>query len=147
MRITKDLLSGLLFAGFGLGTIAVSSSYRLGTAQQMGPGFFPMAVGGIVALIGVVLFVRAALDPDSSEPVGRWDVHPLVFVILAILAFSVLIDSRGLIAAVAALLVLGRVAGREGRLVELAVMIVVLAAVAYAIFVCGLGIPFRLAPW
>jgi phosphate/sulfate permease len=53
-------------------------------------------------------------------------------------------EERGLIAALVALIVIARFAGREGSLAELAVMVVVLIAVAVGIFVYGLNIYLRL---
>jgi hypothetical protein len=50
------------------------------------------------------------------------------------------------VAALAALIVVARLAGREGSLVELAFMVAILIAVAVGIFVYALGIRLPLWP-
>ncbi len=145
--ITKDFLSGALFLALGLTTVVISHHYRMGTAMQMGPGYFPTLVGAAVAIIGAIVLGKAVLRPDESEAITSWEVRPLVFILLAILAFGVLVDSHGVIAALVALVVVGRIAGREGSLLELAVMTVVICGVAVGIFVYGLHMPLQLGLW
>ncbi|GGE51546.1 membrane protein [Agaricicola taiwanensis] len=147
LQITKDLLSGALFLLIGLGTIIIAQGYRLGTAANMGPGYFPIMLGSIVALIGAVMLVKAARNPETSEIIQTWEFRPLVFLTAAILLFSALIDTRGAIAGVVVLILVGRLAGREGSMLELAIMVLALTAAAIGIFVYGLNIPLRLRPW
>lgn len=147
MRATKDLFAGLFFMTIGLGAVITSSSYEIGTAMQMGPGYFPALLGGIIALLGLVLAVRALLNPKTSKPLDRWTPRPLFFVLAAVLAFGALIESGGLIVAIAALTLLARLAGREGGIVEFVVMLIALCAIAAGIFVYGLNLPLRLHPW
>lgn len=131
----------------GLGAVFMSSGYEIGTAMQMGPGYFPALLGGIIAVLGLILAVRALLVPKSSEPLDRWKARPLFFVLAAVLAFGFLIDSWGLIVAIATLTILGRLAGREGGIVEFVAMVISLCVIAAGIFVYGLNLPLRLGPW
>ena len=62
------------------------------------------------------------------------------------LAFGLLIDGFGFLAAVAALVVLARLAGRNQSLGETAVLAVGLALLGAGIFVWGLGLPLPLLP-
>ena len=147
MVITKDLLSGALFVVLGVGAVVVAQDYTLGTSVRMGPGYFPVVIGGLIAILGLVQMVKAVLRPQSSEPVLQWEIRPLFFLLAAVLAFGLIMDKAGLIPAVVALVLIGRLAGREGSLIELGAMAVVLTAVAVVIFVYGLKMPLRLGPW
>ena len=55
----KDFWAGLMFAGFGLGFMLVSFNYSMGSAVRMGPAYFPTVLGGLLALLGGVVFLRA----------------------------------------------------------------------------------------
>jgi len=55
----KDFWAGLMFAGFGLGFMLVSLNYPMGSAVRMGPAYFPAVLGGLLALLGAVVFFRA----------------------------------------------------------------------------------------
>ncbi len=61
MKITngKDFWAGLMFMGFGLGFVVVSQEYAMGTAVRMGPAYFPTVLGGILVVLGGVVFFRA----------------------------------------------------------------------------------------
>ena len=145
--LTKDVLSGGLFALIGIGTATIGQSYKIGTAARMGPGFFPVLLGLIVAGIGLAMLVKALRRPDLSTVVDTWEIRPLVFVLASILLFSALIDTLGVIVAAAALILCSRLGGREGSLAELAVMLVVLIAMSVGLFVYGLNIPLQVRPW
>jgi putative tricarboxylic transport membrane protein len=146
MRLTKDLLSGVMFLVFGAGAAVIAHGYDFGTPVRMGSGFFPVVIGVIIAILGLVLIVRSLIKPSSDEPVAMFHFRPLVFISAAIVIFGVLIEDAGLLAALAALIVVARFAGREGTPLELAVMVVVLVAVAVGIFVYGLNIRLKLGP-
>jgi hypothetical protein len=147
IHLTKDFLSGLLFTAIGLGVVVWSQNYKLGTLSNMGPGYYQIILGAIMALIVAAIMVRSARSPETSEVVASWEIRPMIFVMAAILAFSMLIETSGLIVAVAALVLVSRLAGREGSLPELGLMAVVITAVAVAIFIYGLNVPLKLRPW
>ena len=50
----KDFWAGIFFIAFGAGAAAVAQENALGTLSRMGPGFFPTALGVILALLGMV---------------------------------------------------------------------------------------------
>jgi uncharacterized membrane protein YidH (DUF202 family) len=146
MRITKDLLAGLMFLAFGIGASVIAHGYTLGTLTRMGSGFFPTVIGVLIAIMGLIIAIRAILKPESSEPVPTIEFRPVIFIALAIIVFGILIDDYGLVAALAALIVIARLAGREGSLAELALMVVVLITVVIGIFIYALNIHFNLWP-
>jgi hypothetical protein len=53
----KDLLGGALMLLLGLGTAYQASQYRLGTLSNMGPGYFPLALGIILAATGLLILL------------------------------------------------------------------------------------------
>jgi hypothetical protein len=147
MRPTKDLLSGLIFVGFGLAGGKVSLNYPLGTPSRMGPGFFPLIVCSAIVMLGALIAVQSARRAEPSSDVGQISPRPIIFVSFAIAAFGVLIDGWGLIAALIALIAIARLAGREGSGRELCIMVAVLIAVAYGIFIYGLDLRLKVLPW
>jgi hypothetical protein len=48
-----------MFIGFGLGFVLVSFNYPMGSAVRMGPAYFPIVLGGLLMILGGVLFLRA----------------------------------------------------------------------------------------
>jgi hypothetical protein len=146
MRLTKDLLAGLMFCAFGIGAAVIAHGYNLGTLNRMGSGFFPTAIGVGLTILGAAIAIRALLKPETSEPVTALDLRPIFFIGAAIILYGLLIEDFGLVAALAALIVVARLAGREGGVVELALMVAILIAVAVGIFVYALGIRLPLWP-
>jgi len=142
VRLSADLLTGLLFVALGGFAIVYGSRYALGTAARMGPGYFPMLISGGLTLIGVVLVVRALLA--TGEVLGAIGWRPLVLVLAGVLAFGLLIDRLGLLAAGIALIVAARLADREFRWLETALLAVGLTLAAAAVFLHGLGLPIKL---
>lgn len=147
IAVTKDFLSGILFMFIGLGTVIVASNYKIGNAMRIGPGTFPIMLGIIVVLIGLAITVRAVRNPDASEKIVSWDLQPLMFIVLSIIAFSLTIGTLGLIPAVVAVVVVGHFASREASFRELICMAVVLCAISAGIFIYGLNLPIPLGFW
>src|SRR5471030_354791 len=58
----KDFWAGLMFVGAGLSFMLVSQNYPMGSAVRMGPAYFPTVLGGLLAILGAVVFIRAFLS-------------------------------------------------------------------------------------
>lgn len=67
----KDFWAGLMFMGFGLAAVIIASlNYQMGTAVRMGPAYFPTMLGGLLAILGFIVFLRAffsKLPPETMK--------------------------------------------------------------------------------
>src|SRR5712671_771745 len=59
IRSPKDFWSGLCFIAIAVAFMALATRYRFGTAEKMGPGFFPIMVGILQAGLGAILLGRS----------------------------------------------------------------------------------------
>ncbi|MBE0627623.1 MAG: tripartite tricarboxylate transporter TctB family protein [Burkholderiales bacterium] len=59
VRNGKDFWAGLMFCGFGLGFMLISFNYPMGSSVRMGPAYFPAVLGGLLAVLGGIVFLRA----------------------------------------------------------------------------------------
>jgi hypothetical protein len=65
----KDYYAGALCILFGLAVIVVARSYRVGTLLDMGPGYFPMMLGGLMMFIGVLIIgTTVFVGPEPEDP-------------------------------------------------------------------------------
>lgn len=157
MRIKsqKDFWAGLLYVIVGVGFALGATRYTIGSAARMGPGYFPLVVGILLAVLGLVIVLRAlVIQTPDGDPIGPWAWKPLVFIILANFLFGILLGGvpslglppMGLIVAIVVLTGVAALAGREFRLVEVAVLALVLAAGSWAVFVWGLNLQLPVWP-
>lgn len=146
IRNRKDFWSGLLFLGFGGAVVLLARNYQLGSALKMGPGYFPTALGGLLALVGLIAIVRSFLRPGTPIDPFHW--KPLLIVLGATLLFGVLVRNAGLIAAVAVLVLMGASASVYFRWRAAMALTVGLVIFSVVIFVKALGLPMPLiGPW
>lgn len=137
----RNRIAGGVLVLIGAFVVVEASGYSLGTVARMGPGFVPVALGALVAIVGV-LIALVQDDGDEDAPAAPW--LPAVFVSAAVLAFALLIDRAGLIAATGALVFISGLADKERSWRGLAILFVVLVAAVYLIFGKVVGIPFEL---
>lgn len=55
----KDFWAGLMFIAFGLFFVIGARDYQLGSAARMGPAYFPTLLGGLMAMVGGIVFFRS----------------------------------------------------------------------------------------
>ena len=142
--LDKDFLTGVLFLGFGCGAAAMAASYRLGTSSKMGPGYFPMILGGVLAALGLYLIVRSAAA--SVDKVEFGDMKALAIVLASIAVFAVAAPKLGFVAAAMLLVVLSRLASPARGWREILLSAAALTAFASLIFIYGLGVSLPLGP-
>ena len=155
IKSRKDFYSGLLYLVVGSAFAWGATRYTLGTGARMGPGYFPLMLGVLLALIGVVIMVRAAMAgaPDG-DPVGRWAWRQIVFILGANFLFGVLlaglpsvgIPPMGMVAAIYGLTFVASLGGERFRFREVFILATALAAGSYAAFVWALKLQFPVWP-
>lgn len=140
----KDFWAGLMFVAFGLFFVIGARNYRLGSAARMGPGYFPTMLGGLMALIGGIVFFRSLLAKGGK--VSSIPFRVLFFITLSLLVFGYLLKPIGLVLALALLIVVSAWAGHEFKIKEVLLLSAVLIVLSVVVFVKGLGLPFPLWP-
>ena len=75
----RDFWAGLMFLGFGLGFMAVAQNYPMGSAVRMGPAYFPTVLGGMLAVLGAMVFFRAFIS-KFPHPLKVFTLRPLLLV-------------------------------------------------------------------
>ncbi len=144
IRNAKDFWAGLMFLAFGVGFMVVARNYAMGTAVRMGPAYFPTVLGGILAFLGLVVFLRSFFI--RPEGVGLFRLRPMAIVCLAIIVFAVTLKPLGLVLAAILLIVVGSFASHEFSWKAALVLAAVLAAFSVGVFYYGLGLPFNVWP-
>jgi Tripartite tricarboxylate transporter TctB family len=139
VRDQKDFWSGVLFIAFGCAGLWFGRNYAIGTLSRMGPGFFPMAMS--IALIGTGAFLLARSLVVAGEPIERTAFLPQVLILVAIVAFGLLIERVGLAVSVIAVAVISGIAAQGLRWFELAALALATSALSVALFVYLLGQP------
>jgi Tripartite tricarboxylate transporter TctB family len=141
MRLSTDLLTGLLFLALGGFAIVYGWHYPTGTAARMGPGYYPLLVSSGLIVLGAILFIRSFIWP--GENVGTITLRPLFFVLLGTFVFGLLVERTGFVLASFVLVFAARLADRDFRLVEVALLAAVLVAFVAALFWLGLSLPLK----
>lgn len=144
-RNYRDIVGGALFLFCGLLLAWYTYSYHaLGTLQNMGAGFFPTALGLILAGLGFILLVQALFTPGARPEIRIWS--PL-FVLLGIAAFALSIRPFGLVPAVFAITVISSLAELKLRPISITVLSVTLSVIAWLVFSVALGLPITMLRW
>jgi hypothetical protein len=63
----KDVWGGLLMLVLGIVVAVQGTSYSIGTLSRMGPGYFPVALGVILALCGIAIGVQGAMHSPRQN--------------------------------------------------------------------------------
>ena len=144
IRSPKDFWAGLFFIAVALIFIGLSQSYGMGNMHRMGPALFPTLVGVLLAGLGLVVAGRSFVI--DGPPVPRFHLRPIAISLIAIAIFGVALAHLGLVAAIAALVLVGALASRESRALETAGLVVVLAFFSTVVFVWLLNLPIPVWP-
>ena len=143
----KDLLAGGIFVAFGLAFALTSITYEVGTALRMGPGYFPLVLGGLLVVLGILIAVKGFVAADSDD-IGPIPWKALALLVAALLFFGFTIQGLGLVPALFVTVFLAGMAGHRARVIPAVVIAVCLTALSVLIFVIGLQLrlPY-FGPW
>lgn len=141
-----DVEAGAFFAVFGVVTALLSLQYKLGSAADMGPGFFPLALGIILAIVGLTILVRGF--SGRGEAVRSFSLRALALISLSLVAFAVLMLTAGLLVAIPALVFISLLASEHFTVLRASAVSAGLILFCYVLFVHVLGISLpMIAGW
>jgi hypothetical protein len=148
-RAVTDILAGLIFVAFGLAFAITSLSYEMGTPLRMGPGYFPLALGGILVLLGMLIVGKGFISSSSAE--GRLGSVPwrgLFLIVAALLFFGLTVRGLGLVPATAATALLTALASYRTGILAAVAIAAGLTVLCVLIFVVALQLRLPLfGPW
>ncbi len=155
IKSQQDFFAGLMFMATGVAFAWGATSYTVGSAARMGPGYFPLMLGIVLAVLGAfIVFEALVVDTEDGEPVGSFAWKPLGFIIGANVAFGILlaglpslgVPAMGLIVGIFALVFIASLAGDRFVFKEVAILSVILSVLSYLAFIKLLNLQFRVWP-
>jgi putative tricarboxylic transport membrane protein len=146
IRNPKDFWSGLLFLAVGGAAVLLAQKYPLGTAFKMGPGYFPTALGALLALVGLLAVVRSFIRPGTALEPFHWRL--LLIVTGSTVLFGLLVRGAGSSVAVPVMVLATAAASVYFRWRTALILAAGLTVLSALLFVKGLGLPIPLiGPW
>lgn len=150
----RDLISGAVLAVAGAAIVLYAlGRYQLGSFARMGPGMFPVGIGGILGMLGLIIAADALrrgpaadANPDA-DPEDALHPRPLIVILLTVIVFALTLQWFGLIPAIFATTLLSALAHPGARAVSMLVLGASLSFAAVVIFRVLLNIPFPLLRW
>lgn len=127
---------------FGLGLVFVIGALdmEIGTAAQMGPGYFPLVVGSIVVFLAVLIVVKAMLDADVKV---KFEIRSFAAIAVGVAAFAFLTPILGILPAVFVTVLTSSLADSRLRIKMKVVLALGVCTAVWLIFILGLQLPFE----
>jgi len=144
-----------MFTGVGAAFAVGATSYTVGTGARMGPGYFPLMLGVLLAILGaVVMFKSLVVETQDGDKIGAFAWKPLFFIIASNLLFGVLlgglpsikVPAMGMIAAIFGLTIVASLAGERFNLKEVLILSTILSIGSYLAFIVLLKLQFPVWP-
>lgn len=130
-------LTGLAVAGYAW------VSYDMGSLRRMGPGFFPVTLGLLLAGLGALIAIPAMGRPGQSRPFA-WP--ETIAVVAALLVFGLLLDRLGVLLTTALTVLIASSVAPRGGLGWRLVLSVAVTALVWLVFVRGLNMSLPVWP-
>lgn len=145
IRGPKEFWAGLMFIGFGVFfMIWALTHYQMGTAVRMGPAYFPAVLGGLLAVLGLLVLLESLAMDGPKVP--SFHFRPLILISGACVVYGYMMKPLGLVLATGLLVFIASLGGHEFKWKEVTILYVVLIVFSLFVFVKGLTLPFPICP-
>jgi hypothetical protein len=147
IKSEKDFWSGIMFTVVGVVFAVGATNYSMGTGARPGPGYFPLILSTILAILGaILLFKSLTIETEGGDRIGNIAWRPLLIVVAAITIFGAMLPRLGLFISVPVLIVIVSLAGDEFSWVGVLITAASLTVFSWVIFVLGLSLTIPLWP-
>ena len=155
IKSQKDFFSGLMFAIIGGGFAWGATNYSIGTGARMGPGYFPLLLGILLAVLGAfTVFYSLIEHTEDGDKIGTFAWRPIIYILGANFIFGILLAGlprlglppMGLIAAIYALTIIASKAGDVFKFKEVLMLATFLSVLSYLAFIKLLSLQMPVWP-
>jgi hypothetical protein len=146
LRNKQDFWSGVMFIILGLAFAWKATSYSMGTAARMGPGYFPYWLGIIMAGIGAIVLLTSFSKKAEETEIAKFDFKILAIICVSVQAFAVMLRPLGLLLSIMAVVLISSTAGHDHNWKTTVINAVCLTVLCWAAFVKGLKLVFPIWP-
>src|SRR6476620_7077170 len=81
-----------MFTAVGVAFAWGATNYTIGNGARMGPGYFPLMLGILLAVLGlIVTFTSLVVETENGDPIGKLAWKPLAFIIGSNVLFGILL--------------------------------------------------------
>ncbi len=144
IRGAQDFYAGVMFIAFGAAALYFERGLPMGSAMRMGPGFFPIWLGRILMVLGLLVLVRGLIV--RGPEVGRFAIAAAFLILSSVALFAYSVERAGIVVAVALVTVLSALPSGQFRWHEVLILTLVMIGLAVGLFTYGLGLPFPIFP-
>lgn len=145
-RFSSDLAGGaaLLITGIAVAVYS-AANYQVGSITRMGPGMFPLALGVILAGLGLLIAIGGLVRMKPAEE--SFSLKGMIFVLASVAVFALVAPVFGVLPGVVATTLVSAFA--DGRLSPLRCLALASALVVlcWLTFDVMLDISFPMARW
>ncbi|MYZ41488.1 tripartite tricarboxylate transporter TctB family protein [Schauerella aestuarii] len=146
LKNRQDFWSGVMFVALGLGFAWKATSYQMGTAARMGPGYFPFWLGLVLALLGIIVLLGSFSKNALETTIDKFDFRIAGLVVGSVLLYGFILRPLGVYISVAVLVIVSSLASHEFSWKIAVGNAIFLVIFSYLAFIKGLGLIFPLWP-
>ncbi|OZI20141.1 tricarboxylate transporter [Bordetella genomosp. 9] len=146
LRNRQDFWSGIMFIVLGLGFAFQATSYQMGTAARMGPGYFPFWLGVVLALLGAIVLIGSLSKKATETHVDKFEWRIAFLVLGSVVLYGVVLRFLGVYISVFLLVVVSSLASHEFNWKVAVANGIFLVLFVWLAFIKGLGLIFPLWP-
>jgi hypothetical protein len=135
-------LCGAIFIGTGAFFAAQASALGIGSALQMGSGFFPMLLSVVLIGLGLLLVLRALRT--EGEPIGQFAVRGMLLILPSPIVFGLTINTLGFMPALFMTCFVACFASVRMSVAMAVLVSAVVTVFSIVVFSYALGLPYPL---
>jgi len=139
----RDIIGGFALVAIGLFAALHAQRYDIGELQEMGPGYFPIALGILLMILGLFVSIPAFFREGTSIKI-EW--KSLIWVLISISIFALALTKAGLIVATVLSVIAASIPSKSSWKTRL-ILAVCIALLTYVVFSFGLGMILPIWPW
>ena len=146
----RDRCAGGLIILLGLAVACVAAGYPTGNLQAMGPGFFPLVLGALMLVLGVMIVLAGPPfepDGDGIEGLNHPEIRGWLCILGGVVAFILLAQRAGMVPGTFTCVFVAAMGDRTATWTSSAALAAAVAAGGVLLFHYGLQVQLSPFAW
>ncbi|WP_397476261.1 tripartite tricarboxylate transporter TctB family protein [Pusillimonas sp.] len=142
----QDFWAGIMFMAVGAFAAVGSLKYSMGTARDMGPGYFPFWLGVCLAVLGAIIALRSVSAAAPVSKLDHIDLKTATILLGSVALAGVLLNTLGIMLTILVLVLISSMASHLFNWKVALVTGIGMAVFVWLAFIKALGLVFPLWP-